>query len=97
MVVGMKVTLRGKRMNDFLLKLTKITLPCIRDFQGISRSTVDANGNIAIGFREALCFPEIRSDEVELAHGLEVNIISTAGSREEGLVLFQALGIPFKK
>ena len=95
MVIGTMVTLRGARMYDFLDRLVHVALPRVRDFRGISDKVVDAQGNLTIGFREHMVFPEIRSDEVERLHGLEVTIQTTAGTRERGLALFRALGFPF--
>lgn len=95
MTVGMKATLRGERMYAFLLKLVNIALPRVRDFRGISPKLVDKNGNMTIGFKEHIAFPEIRPDEVERIHGLEVVITTTAKNREKGLALFKALGFPF--
>jgi large subunit ribosomal protein L5 len=95
MTVGMKATLRGERMWSFLLKLVNVTLPRVRDFRGLSPKLVDRNGNMTIGFKEHIAFPEIRPDEVERIHGLEVVITTTAGDREKGLALFKALGFPF--
>jgi large subunit ribosomal protein L5 len=95
MTVGMKVTLRGERMYDFLDKLVNVTLPRVRDFRGISPKTVDKNGNLSLGFKEHIAFPEIRPDEVERLHGLEVVITTNAKRHETGLALFRALGIPF--
>lgn len=97
MVVGAKVTLRGQRMYEFMDKLVNIALPRVRDFRGLSEKSVDNNGNLSIGFSEHIVFPEIKTDEVEKLHGLEVNIGTTATSREEGLALFRALGFPFAK
>ncbi|MEI7512878.1 MAG: 50S ribosomal protein L5 [Candidatus Uhrbacteria bacterium] len=94
-IVGIMVTLRGDRMWDFLTRFTQFTFPRIRDFRGISDKTVDAQGNLSIGFREHLSFPEIRNDEVERVHGLQVTITSTAKNRKNGLALFKALGFPF--
>ncbi len=94
-VVGIMVTLRGDRMWDFLTRFTQFTFPRIRDFRGISDKTVDGRGNLSIGFRENLAFPEIRTDEVERVHGLQVTVSSTAGTRKNGLALFKALGFPF--
>jgi large subunit ribosomal protein L5 len=94
-IVGIMVTLRGERMWDFLTRFTQFTFPRIRDFRGISDSTVDAQGNMSIGFKEHLAFPEIRNDEVERVHGLQVTVTSTAGNRKNGLALFKALGFPF--
>jgi len=95
MVVGLSVTLRGDRMWDFLTRLTTATFPRIRDFRGISPELVDNRGNISIGFRENLSFPEIRPDEVERIHGLQVTVTTDAGTRERGQKLFKALGFPF--
>ncbi len=95
-VVGVAVTLRKKRMYDFLDKLLAFALPRVRDFRGIDAKNVDAQGNITIGFRENLTFPEIRPDEIERVHGLEVSITTTARSRDKGLRLFTLLGFPFK-
>lgn len=97
MVVGMMVTLRGQKMWDFLTRLTMVTFPRIRDFRGISDKIVDARGNISIGFKENLSFPEIRPDEVERVHGLQITVSTTAGTRENGVKLFKALGFPFMK
>ncbi|MEW6611088.1 MAG: 50S ribosomal protein L5 [Patescibacteria group bacterium] len=94
--VGTKVTLRGKRMEDFLYKLISVALPRIHDFRGLPSSAVDTSGDLTIGFREHLAFPEIRPDEVERIHGLEVSIHSTAKTREEGVALFSLLGFPFQ-
>lgn len=95
MVVGVKVTLRGKRMYDFLQKLIHIALPRVRDFRGIEKSSVDATGNLSLGFKEHLAFPEIHTDEVEMIHGLEVTISTSAKTHERGVVLFKELGFPF--
>lgn len=96
-VVGVTVTLRGQRMYDFLDKMINITLPRVRDFQGIKTTAVDPEGNINIGFKEHMVFPEIKSDEIEHVHGLEVAITTTAGDKKRGFRLFELLGIPFKK
>lgn len=95
MTVGLMVTLRGARMNDFLTKLLTITLPRVRDFHGISDKAMDARGSLTIGFREHISFPEIRPDEVERVHGLGVTIVTTATSKKEGLALLKHIGIPF--
>jgi len=97
MVIGMKVTLRGKRMNDFLEKLIKITLPRVRDFRGLSRKSIDREGNLNIGIKEHIAFPEIKTDEIERLHGLEIAVVTTAKTREEGTALFEALGFPLQK
>lgn len=95
-VVGVSVTLRKKRMYDFLDKLLTFALPRVRDFRGLDSKAVDAQGNFTIGLRENLTFPEIRPDEIERVHGLEISISTTARSREKGLRLFTLLGFPFR-
>ncbi len=97
MVVGVKVTLRGDRMYAFLDKLINITMPRVRDFQGIKRTAVDADGSLNIGFKEHLVFPEIQMDSIEHVHGLEVALSTTAKTRAQGMRLFELFGIPFKK
>lgn len=97
MIIGAAVTLRGKRMYDFIEKLVNITFPRVRDFRGLNEKQVDRNGNLTVGFREHLAFPEIRADEVDAIHGLEVSIATTAKKKEEGLELFRLIGFPFKK
>lgn len=96
-IIGAKVTLRGQRMYDFLEKLIKITLPRVRDFRGIPEKVLDSNGNLTVGFKEFLPFPEIRPDEVERVHGLEVTIVSNAGNLEIAKKMFTYLGFPFSK
>jgi large subunit ribosomal protein L5 len=96
MIIGMMVTLRRDRMYDFLYKLINVTLPRVRDFKGLSPNSVDKDGNLTIGFKENICFPEIRPDEVEKLHGLEVTIVTNAKDREKGLELLKLLGFPFK-
>ncbi len=95
--VGMKVTLRGKRMWDFLEKLIKVSLPRVRDFRGLPPKAFDRSGNYSIGFKEHMAFPEIRSDEIELVHGLQVTIGTTAKNSQEGKALLKNLGLPLKK
>jgi large subunit ribosomal protein L5 len=96
MTIGMKVTLRGARMWHFLEKLINFTLPRIRDFRGVPETNVDRQGNLSLGFREYIAFPEIRSDEVERLHGLQVTVATDAKSHQEGLELFRLLGFPFR-
>ena len=95
--IGASVTLRGKRMYDFLDKMVNITLPRVKDFRGISQKSFDRQGNYSIGFKEQLAFPEIKSDAVDKVHGLQVIISTTAKNKEEGLALLKYLGFPFKK
>ncbi|MFH1225872.1 MAG: 50S ribosomal protein L5 [bacterium] len=96
MTVGLKVTLRGQRMWDFVDKLVNITLPRLRDFRGLETKALDGSGNLTIGFKENLAFPEIKSDEVEKIHGLEVTVVTTAKNNQEGLALLKKLGFPIK-
>ncbi|MFC1632895.1 50S ribosomal protein L5 [Patescibacteria group bacterium] len=95
--IGMQVTLRGKRMYDFLDKLINVTMPRVRDFRGISPNSFDGKGNLTIGFKEHMAFPEIRADEVEHMHGLQVVIVTTADNNEDGYALLDAIGVPFQK
>lgn len=97
MNIGVSVTLRGKRMYDFVDKLISITLPRVRDFRGISTKSFDKQGNYSIGFKEHIAFPEIKSDAVDKLHGLQIIIATTAKNKEEGLALLEKLGFPFKK
>ena len=84
-------------MYEFLDKMINITLPRVRDFQGIKASSVDAEGNMNIGFKEHIVFPEIKTEGIEHIHGLEVAITTSAHNRKQGFRLFELLGIPFKK
>ena len=96
MVVGMKVTLRGTRMYDFVDKLINVALPRVRDFRGLSEKAMDQEGNLNIGLKEHTAFPEIKSDELEGIHGLEVAVHTSAKTREAGTALLKYLGFPFK-
>jgi large subunit ribosomal protein L5 len=93
--VGAKVTLRGERMWDFLERLTVLALPRIRDFRGIPGKSFDGRGNYSLGFREQLAFPEIDYDKVDRLRGLEISIVTTAKTDEEGKNLLALLGMPF--
>ena len=95
--IGVKVTLRGKRMYDFLTKLARIVLPRMRDFRGIDAKFLDGQGNLTIGFKEQIVFPEIEYSSVDKIRGLEVTLVTSARSDEHGKRLFELLGIPFKK
>lgn len=97
MAVGVKVTLRGKRMWDFMEKLVSITLPRVREFQGVPRNSFDGRGNYTLGFKEQIVFPEIEFDKVDKVRGLEVVIVTTANTDEEGRALLELLGMPFVK
>ena len=95
-VIGLKVTLRGKRMNDFLTKLIGVVMPRIRDFHGINPKQIDKGGNLTIGIREHIVFPEVNPDEVKFDFGLEITLVSNAKNKEEGYELFKSLGVPLK-
>jgi large subunit ribosomal protein L5 len=96
MEIGAMVTLRGERMWEFLDRLVTIALPRIRDFQGVSPRSFDGRGNYTLGLREQLVFPEIDYDKVDKLRGLEVSIVTTARTDEEGRRLLQLLGMPFR-
>jgi large subunit ribosomal protein L5 len=95
--IGVKVTLRGKRMYEFLEKLIKVVIPRLRDFRGIAQTSIDQHGNLNIGFSEQTIFPEINFDKIDKIRGLEVTVVTNAKSHEKGKKLFELLGIPFKK
>ncbi len=97
MVVGMKVTLRGKRMWDFLEKMITLSLPRVRDFRGLPSDAFDGQGNYSIGFSEHISFPEIATDEVETIHGLQVTVATNADTDAEARALLKGLGLPIKE
>lgn len=93
--IGVKVTLRGKKMYDFLEKLIKIILPRIRDFRGIPTTSFDGSGNLNIGLSDQTLFPEIDYDTIDRIRGLEITIVTNARSNDTGKKLFELLGLPF--
>ncbi|MCK9536085.1 MAG: 50S ribosomal protein L5 [Bacilli bacterium] len=95
--IGCKVTLRGERMYDFYDKLISAALPRVRDFRGLSKNSFDGRGNYTIGIREQLIFPEINYDKVVKVRGMDVVIVTTAKTDEEGRELLSLLGMPFRK
>jgi large subunit ribosomal protein L5 len=97
MPIGTMVTLRGDRMYEFLDRLMNIALPRVRDFRGISPKSFDGRGNYTLGLREQLIFPEIEYDKIDKLRGLEVAIVTTANSDEEGRRLLALLGMPFRE
>lgn len=97
MPVGCMVTLRGERMYDFIQKLICVVLPRIRDFRGISSKSFDGRGNYTLGLKEQSLFPEISYDEIDTVLGMNISIITTAQTDEEGRALLKYLGMPFKK
>jgi large subunit ribosomal protein L5 len=97
MQIGCMVTLRGDRMYQFLDKLMNVALPRLRDFQGVSPEAFDGRGNYTLGLREQLVFPEIDYDKVDKVRGMEVSIVTTARTDEEGRRLLKLMGMPFKR
>ena len=96
MPIGCMVTLRKERMYDFLDKLFNIALPRVRDFRGISPNVFDGRGNCTIGIKEHIIFPEVDYEKVDKIKGLNVSIVTTAKTDEEGLYLLKAMGMPFR-
>lgn len=96
MPIGCMVTLRKKRMYDFLNKLVNVALPRVRDFRGVSGKAFDGAGNYSLGVKEQLIFPEIEYDKIDKIKGLNVSIVTTAKSNEEGKELLKLMGMPFK-
>lgn len=94
--IGVKVTLRGNRMWDFLDRLINIALPRQRDFRGISADAFDGRGNYSLGLREQLVFPEINYDKIDRIRGMEITIVTTAPTDAEGYQLLRHLGMPFR-
>ncbi len=97
MPIGMMVTLRDRRMYEFLDRLVSVVLPRIRDFRGVSRTSFDGRGNYSLGFKDQLMFPEIDYDKVEKPRGFQITIVTTARSDEEGRRLLEMMGMPFVK
>ena len=95
--IGVKVTLRGQRMWDFLGRFIGTALPRVRDFQGVPISSVDPNGNLNIGLTDHTVFPEIIPEHVKYIFGMQVTVVSTAKNAEEGEALFRAIGVPLQK
>ncbi|MGK7917625.1 MAG: 50S ribosomal protein L5 [Prochloraceae cyanobacterium] len=97
MPVGLMVTLSSQRMYAFLDRLINLALPRIRDFRGISPKSFDGRGNYSLGIREQLIFPEINYDSIDQIRGMDVSIITTANTDEEGRALLKEMGMPFRK
>jgi large subunit ribosomal protein L5 len=96
-IIGLKVTMRRERMWSFLQRLIHVALPRTRDFQGISPNSFDGRGNYTLGLREQLIFPEIDYDKIDKIRGMEVSIVTTATTDEEGRRLLALLGMPFRE
>ena len=97
MPIGLKVTLRGERMYDFFDKLVNAVLPRMREFQGVPRNSFDSRGNYTLGLKDQIFFPEVDYDKIDKVRGLEVSIITTANTDEEGRHLLELLGLPFTR
>ena len=97
MEIGVSVSLLGHRMYDFLEKLLSITFPRVRDFRGISGKSFDRKGNYTIGFRENLAFPEIKVEEIDKVHGLQITVNTAAKNSKDSKILLEKLGFPFVK
>lgn len=95
MPIGLKVTLRGQQMYDFLERLICTALPCIRDFRGVPESSFDGRGNFSLGLEEQTIFPEINPDRVKRTQGMDISIITTAQTNEEAKELLTLFGMPF--
>ena len=97
MPIGCKVTLRGERMYQFLDKLVSIALPRVRDFHGVNPNAFDGRGNYTLGVKEQLIFPEINFDQIKKVRGMDIVIVTTAPTDEEGRTLLALMGMPFRK
>ena len=97
MPIGLMLTLRGERMYDFFDKLVNAVLPRIREFQGVPENSFDGKGNYTLGLREQIVFPEVDYDKIDKVRGLEISIVTTARTDEEGRHLLESLGMPFAK
>ena len=95
--IGVKLTLRGKRMYDFLERLISVALPRVRDFRGLSKKGFDGRGNYSLGLKEHVVFPEVIFENIDKVFGLEVTIVTTAEDDKTGIELLSRLGFPFKK
>ena len=97
MPIGVKVTLRGERMYEFVNKLFNVAFPRVRDFRGISANSFDGKGNYSTGIKEQLIFPEIEYDKIDKVRGMDINFITTANTDEEARELLSLMGAPFIK
>jgi large subunit ribosomal protein L5 len=97
MPVGTSVTLRGKRMYNFLAKLIHLALPRIRDFRGLSKKSFDGRGNYSLGLKEQLVFPEINYEQMDATRGMDIAVVTTANTDQEAQALLAALGMPFRR
>jgi len=96
-IIGLKTTLRRQRMADFLEKLIKVIFPRVRDFRGIETKSVDEKGNLTIGLKEHMVFPEINPETSKIDFGMEITIVSNAKNKNEAIQIYRQMGIPLKK
>lgn len=97
MNIGASVTLRGEQMYEFVYRLVNLALPRVRDFRGLKRKGFDGHGNYTMGIKEQLAFPEVGTDSVDMIHGMEITVVTSANSDEPAIALLEKLGFPFKK
>ena len=97
MTIGVSVTLRRQRMYDFLERLISVALPRVRDFKGVSRKAFDGKGNYSLGLKEQLVFPEVNYDEIDKIRGMNITIVTSSETNDEGLALLEQFGFPFRK
>ena len=97
MPIGCKTTLRGEKMYEFLDRLVNLALPRVRDFRGVNPNAFDGRGNYALGIKEQIIFPEIEYDKVDKARGMDITIVTTATTDEEGRDMLKMMGMPFEK
>lgn len=95
--IGLMVTLRGKRMEDFITRFIHLVIPRFRDFRGLDNKSFDEKGNYSIGITEQTVFPEIKYEEIEIIHGMQINFTTSAKNKIEAQEIFKLLGFPFKK
>lgn len=95
-IVGLKVTLRGKRMFDFFTRFVNVVLPRVKDFRGLDLKSLDASGNLSVGIEDQLVFPEIDADKTKVDFGLEVTLVPKIKNREKAIESYRALGVPLK-
>ncbi|MBN2197818.1 50S ribosomal protein L5 [Candidatus Wolfebacteria bacterium] len=96
-IIGLKITLRKKRMDDFFKKLINVVIPRLRDFKGLDLRSVDSGGNLTIGFKDQMVFPEINPETSKVDFGLEISIVSNIKNKEKAIEFYRILGVPLKK
>lgn len=96
-LVGLRVTLRGKRKQDFVTRFVDATLPRVRDFRGLNKRSLDGCGNLSVGLTEQLSFPEIQPEKTDVVFGVQVTFVTSAADDKQGLALFTELGFPFRE